>query len=213
MPTHLRPGAKLVEGRMQAQKRRISMRRFSLSILAAGWSLIFAASGMAQPSQANQSQQQAQQEVQDQYTRQIMEPDGIRDLKVHDAHGEEFGTIHSIVLDAREGRIAYIVVRSGGTFGIGAEESIIPWSAVQFQLSAQRGEPGDPILVVNVPRDKLLSAPHGNAQDIDRKYAQLIHDYYGVAPYWETPGHEKQQQEPMQQPSAQPLPPAAQQPR
>jgi sporulation protein YlmC with PRC-barrel domain len=203
------------------------MRSVFMSILATGCSLILAASSLAQMQEPNrqnqknlnqaQEQQAQEQQVQgwqygqDQYVQHLMEPDQLKGMRVHDAQGDEIGSVDKVVLDAMSGRIGYIVVASGGFLGLRSEESIIPWSAVQFHpLSQQQQE--EPFLMVNMPKGRLLAAPHGDVQDIDRKYAELIHEYYGVAPYWqdtqapqEQADPQRQQQMPVQQ---QPLAPA-----
>jgi sporulation protein YlmC with PRC-barrel domain len=195
------------------------MRSLTMSILAATCSLVLAASGLAQsnqPAQQNQQNQEQAQEQQlpagqDQYAQQLMEPDRLQGMKVHDAQGEEIGKVEQIVLDAMNGRIGYIVVRSGGFLGMGSEESIIPWSAVQFHPSRQQQQDKqeEPFLMVNMPKGRLLAAPHGDVQDLDRRYAELIHDYYGVAPYWQD--SQGQQAQPDQQ-QQQTMPPVQQQP-
>ncbi len=191
------------------------MKKITMAVLAAGCSLVLAAAGMAQtggtdartgqqPARSEQAGQQMRQ--QDSYARQIMEPGGLTNLTVVDAQGEEIGTVDQVVLDAREGRIGFIVVTTGGVLGVGGERSIVPWGAVQYQeRPAQQGEDGEPVLMVNVPQERLMAAPHGEAHDIDRRYAELIHEYYGVAPYWEEASPEAQQpeQQPMEQ---QPMP-------
>jgi sporulation protein YlmC with PRC-barrel domain len=233
------------------------MKKVSMVVLAAGCGLIFTASGLAQMSgqppaesrdqssveqsqtqQQKGQQQQAQQgkqQGQDQYVQQIMEPDKFKELKVQDARGEEVGTVDQVILDAKEGRIGYIVVTTGETLGMGGKKAIIPWSAVKFQQPGQaqqqqasqgqqqgkeqkkqEGEGKDPVLV-SVSKDQLMAAPDGEIPEaLDQKYGSLVHEYYGVSPYWEeSQGQQAQGQTPQQpqqrQPAMQP-PPEQQQP-
>jgi sporulation protein YlmC with PRC-barrel domain len=158
-------------------------------------------SGQPPPATAPHQQQAQPPQEQYPYAGQLMDPDRFKDLPLYDAQGEEIGSIDQVVLDASEGRIGYIVVSSGGLFGVGGEKSIIPWGALRFQQSAEQEEPR---LVVHVPRERLLSAPHGDAQDIDRNYARLIHEYYGVSPYWEEAQEEQAEQPPRPQQPLQP---------
>lgn len=166
-----------------------------IAILAAACSLSFAAGGLAQGRQPPSG---------DHYARQIMEPDQLKKMKVQNAQGDEIGTVKQVLLDAAEGRIGYVVVTSGGFLGIGTEESIVPWSAVRFQGAGE----GDPVLVVEGAGDRLLSVPHGDVQDMDGRYAELIHHYYGVAPYWE----ESQGRGAASPEQLQPMPPSQQAP-
>lgn len=140
------------------------MRIVSMSVLAAGCTFFFAASGLAQMSgqtqsspqqqaqpdqqQLQQAQKEAQQQAQQQQQQQaqrFMEPDKFTELKVQDIQGKEIGKVDQVVLDADQGRIAFILVKSGGAFG-GGEKKIIPWNAVKFQQpgqqQAQQGQQG-----------------------------------------------------------------------
>lgn len=62
-------------------------------------------------------------------------PDAVKiaDLQgqpVVDAEGTELGNLNELVVDVRSGRIAYVVVASGGFLGIGDRLYAIPWRSV-----------------------------------------------------------------------------------
>jgi sporulation protein YlmC with PRC-barrel domain len=188
-----------------------------VSALAAGCSLLFAAGGIAaeQKSQSEQqmererqgvSQQQEQQKEQQQarqegqqksqYAQQLMTANEIEGMKIQNQQGEEIGSVDKVVLDSQDGQIAYVVVTSGGFWGMGGEKAVIPWKAVQLQ---QQAEGDKPMLMVNVSKEQLKNAPQGDIQEIlDRRQAEQIHQYYGVAPYWEGQQEPQQMQQPQQ---------------
>ena len=95
---------------------------------------------------------------------------------------EDLGKIHELVIDAREGRLAYAVLSFGGFMGIGNKLFAMPWKAFEFSSTEQK-------LILNVDKEKLETAP-GFDQDskwpdfADRTWGSGIHNYYGYEPYW-----------------------------
>ena len=179
-----------------------------VSALAAGCSLLFAAGGIAAEEKSKSEQreqekqgyslQQARQEQKSPYAQQLMTADDLGGAKIQNQQGEEIGSVDKVVLDSKDGQIAYVVVTSGGFWGVGGEKAVIPWKAVQLQQEAGEDEP---ILTVNVSKEQLMNAPQGDVEEImDRQQAEQIHQYYGVAPYWEgqQQGQQGQQQRELQ---------------
>jgi len=105
---------------------------------------------------------------------------------------ENLGKIHELVIDARDGRIAYAVLSFGGFMGMGDKLFAIPWSAFEFAKPEDRliefAEPANK-LMLNVDKEKLKAAP-GFDQDAkwpdfaDRTWGKSIYNYYGYDPYW-----------------------------
>jgi len=105
---------------------------------------------------------------------------------------EDLGEIHELVIDAKEGCIAYAVLSFGGFLGMGNKLFAIPWSAFEFAKPEERltgfDEPATK-LVLNVDKEKLKEAP-GFDQDAkwpdfaDRTWGNSIYKYYGYNPYW-----------------------------
>jgi sporulation protein YlmC with PRC-barrel domain len=102
---------------------------------------------------------------------------------VENAQGEDLGQIEDIVLDPKEGSVAYAVLSFGGFLGLGEKYFAIPWSA----LTAKAEE--DDTLILNVDKEKLKNAPGFEKNNwpnmADRTWGKEIHSFYGVAPYWE----------------------------
>ncbi|MCV0396773.1 MAG: PRC-barrel domain-containing protein [Rhizobiaceae bacterium] len=46
---------------------------------------------------------------------------------VRNAHDEDLGDVEDVVLDAESGEIRYIIVSTGGFFGLGGEDVAVPW--------------------------------------------------------------------------------------
>ncbi|HEY3175276.1 MAG TPA: PRC-barrel domain-containing protein [Candidatus Polarisedimenticolia bacterium] len=95
---------------------------------------------------------------------------------------ENLGKIHELVIDAREGRLAYAVLSFGGFMGMGNKLFALPWGSFEFASTENK-------LILNVDKEKLKAAP-GFDQDAkwpdfaDRSWGTTIHEYYGYNPYW-----------------------------
>ena len=95
---------------------------------------------------------------------------------------ENLGKIHELVIDAKEGRLAYAVLSFGGFMGMGNKLFAMPWSAFEFAKPENK-------LILNVDKEKLKDAP-GFDQDAkwpdfaDRTWGSSIYRYYGHEPYW-----------------------------
>jgi len=95
---------------------------------------------------------------------------------------EDLGKIHELVIDAKEGRLAYAVLSFGGFMGMGNKLFAMPWSAFEFAKPENK-------LILNVDKEKLKAAP-GFDQEAkwpdfaDRTWGNSIYSYYGYAPYW-----------------------------
>jgi sporulation protein YlmC with PRC-barrel domain len=95
---------------------------------------------------------------------------------------ETLGKIHELVIDAKEGRLAYAVLSFGGFMGMGNKLFAMPWKAFEFAKTENK-------LILNVDKEKLKAAP-GFDPDVkwpdfaDRTWGSTIYKYYGYDPYW-----------------------------
>ena len=93
-------------------------------------------------------------------------------------HGEDVGEIKEIMLDMRNGEVAYAVLSFGGFLGMGEKLFAVPWRALQLDTENKR-------FVLNVDQDRLKNAPgfhKSNWPDMaDQSWAREIHTYYGTA--------------------------------
>ena len=95
---------------------------------------------------------------------------------------EALGKVHELVIDAKEGRLAYAVLSFGGFMGMGNRLFAMPWKAFEFASTENK-------LILNVDREKLKAAP-GFDKDAkwpdfaDRTWGGTVFSYYGCEPYW-----------------------------
>jgi PRC-barrel domain len=112
----------------------------------------------------------------------LISSDKVEGTAVYNRAGEKLGSIHTLMIDKRSGKVAYAVMSFGGFLGIGDRYHPLPWSVLDYETS-QGG------YVVDLDRSKLEGAPtYGTSETpnwSDRSWGQQVHDYYGTRPYWE----------------------------
>ncbi|MFA5516983.1 MAG: PRC-barrel domain-containing protein [Desulfuromonadales bacterium] len=144
-------------------------------------SMAFAGTALA--ADQKQSQQMGQQQQQ-QKQQQISNASDVQKFSVQTAQGEKLGKVDKVVLDLQQGQIGYVIVSATE----GQDKYIIPWKALKAQ-------PQEQALVLNISADMLKQAPKGDIQQVlNKDQGRQIHQYYGVAPYWEG-SQQKQQQD------------------
>ena len=94
-------------------------------------------------------------------------------------HGEDVGEIKEIMLDMRNGEVAYAVLSFGGFLGMGEKLFAVPWRALKLDTENKR-------FVLNVDKERLRDAPgfdKGHWPNMaDQSWAREIHSYYGTQP-------------------------------
>jgi sporulation protein YlmC with PRC-barrel domain len=101
--------------------------------------------------------------------------------KVMSSDGEHVGKISDIMLDVRNGRIAYAVLSEGGFLGMGSNLHAIPWSALTLDTDEK-------CFVVDISAQRLKDEP-GFDKDhwpsmADAKWGESTYSYYNRQPYW-----------------------------
>lgn len=94
----------------------------------------------------------------------ILEPEkmlrlqSILGAKVENSLDEYLGKVEELVIDLRQGQVAYVVLSHGGVLGIGSKLFAIPWKALS-------SHPEDPTFVFNIAQEVLDQAPGFNADE------------------------------------------------
>ena len=102
--------------------------------------------------------------------------------EVVNQQGENMGQIHELVIDARDGRLAYAVLSLGGLLGRGNKLFAIPWCTLEFSNAGNK-------CVLKVDKQRLEIAP-GFDKDAewpnfaDRIWGDRLYKCYGCEPYW-----------------------------
>ena len=99
--------------------------------------------------------------------------------------GRDLAEISDIVIDSRDGTIAYSLVSYGGVLGMGRQLAAVPFSAISFNLERDVATIDATRSVLNATR---LRDDHLGVLS-DRNFATRVHKTYDVEPYWETFGY------------------------
>ncbi|WP_011306533.1 PRC-barrel domain-containing protein [Methanosarcina barkeri] len=105
----------------------------------------------------------------------------IKGDKVVNAAGEDLGKIEELMIDLRDGRLAFAVLSFGGFLGLGNKLFAIPWQALRLKLH-------DHVFVLDVPKD-ILEKAEGFDKDnwpiTSHEWLSTVYSYYGYQPYWQ----------------------------
>ena len=102
----------------------------------------------------------------------------IGDDVVNAAH-EDLGEIKEIMLDMRNGQVAYAVLSFGGFLGMGEKLFAVPWQALKLDTANKR-------FMLNVDKAQLKNAPGFDSDKwpdmSDPNWASEVHNFYGTDP-------------------------------
>ncbi len=109
----------------------------------------------------------------------LMGADTLIGDDVYNPQEENLGEIKEIMLDTRNGKVAYAVVSLGGFLGLGEKLFAVPWAALRLDTTHHR-------FVLDVDKKTLESAP-GFDKDAwpdmaDPEFEQRVHSFYGTQP-------------------------------
>jgi sporulation protein YlmC with PRC-barrel domain len=106
----------------------------------------------------------------------------IKGDKIVNEAGDDLGKIEELMIDLRDGRLAYVVMSFGGFLGLGDKLFAIPWQAFRLKLH-------DHAFILDVPKDVLEKAEgfdKDNWPITSREWLSTVYSYYGYQPYWQT---------------------------
>lgn len=110
----------------------------------------------------------------------LMGADTLLGNDVYNHKEEDLGDVKEIMLDMRNGKIAYAVLSFGGFLGMGDKLFAVPWNALTLDTANKR-------FILNVEIENLKNAPGFDQDDwpdmADRTWASSVHSYYGTKPY------------------------------
>lgn len=91
---------------------------------------------------------------------------------------EMLGNVKEIMLDTGTGRVAYVVLASGGFLGIGDRLFAIPWSALSLDTENHR-------FVLDADAERIRNAPGFDKDDwpdmADQSWVDTVNTYYGTS--------------------------------
>lgn len=105
----------------------------------------------------------------------------VEGTSVYDREGQKLGSVHSVMIGKRDGRVAYAVLSAGGILGFGSHVHPLPWSMLTYEIDREA-------YVVGITREQLNAAPTMTLDEtdrpIDRDYQERVSAYWGTMPWW-----------------------------
>ncbi len=105
----------------------------------------------------------------------------VQGTNVYGSDSERIGSVDSLLIEKRSGKVTDAILSVGGFLGIGNEMHSIPWSKLNYDtdLNGYR---------LDVTQEQLQNAPRfddANRENIyDREYQSGVYDYWSVKPNW-----------------------------
>ena len=106
----------------------------------------------------------------------LISADKVQGTAVYDASGERLGTIDSLMLNKRSGKVAYAVMSFGGFLGIGERYHPLPWDKLSYDVDKGGYN-------VGATTDQLRAGPTYSRDELDdfesTGRGNDVDDYYG----------------------------------
>lgn len=105
----------------------------------------------------------------------------VEGTPVYNKDEQKLGTIHSVMIEKRSGRVAYAVLSVGGFLGMRNHVHPVPWEVLTYDVDLDG-------YVVDLTREQLEKAPSMKLDEADRPrgrdYDEEVSGYYGRLPWW-----------------------------
>ncbi|MCA9114201.1 MAG: PRC-barrel domain-containing protein [Planctomycetaceae bacterium] len=114
--------------------------------------------------------------------RQPLSASSLTGDSIKNRQDETLGSVHDIMIDCDSGRVAYVVMSSGGFLGMGDKLFAIPMSALQLDRQSK------------CLRLDATKATFENAEGFDQnnwpdmasaQWETAAHSHFSARPYWE----------------------------
>ena len=105
----------------------------------------------------------------------------VEGTPVYNPTGERLGSIHSVMIEKRSGRVAYALMSFGGFLGVKEQVHPIPWEMLTYDVDRDGYS-------VDLTRELLKNAPSMHLDEADRPrdraYDESVSQYYGTLNWW-----------------------------
>lgn len=102
----------------------------------------------------------------------------VKGTDVYDRDGTHIGRVTDIMLNKRSGAIAYLVMSSGGLFGIGGEVHPLPWSALTYDTAIEGYR-------IGMASEDLRDAPSFAPETLGAAHSDPAPDMAGVGEWYD----------------------------
>ena len=114
------------------------------------------------------------------YRHQLISSRRVEGTPVYNRTDQRLGSIHSVMIDKKSGRVAYAVLSFGGFLGMGENVTPVPWEALDYDVDLDA-------YVIDLTREQLEKAPTLRLDQADRPQPQdyeEVSGYYAKLPWW-----------------------------
>lgn len=114
------------------------------------------------------------------YAHELISSRRVEGTPVYNRDDEKLGTVHSLMIGKRSGKVAYAVLSFGGFLGLGEHVHPVPWELLSYDIDREA-------YVVDLSREQITNAPSMHLDETDRPVDQAyeeISSYYGTLPWW-----------------------------
>lgn len=114
----------------------------------------------------------------------------LKGCNVTTSSGEKAGEIEELGIDNKHGRVALVVLASGGFLGLGEDRHALPWPAFSFAREGDGDDDEKLACRLNIPESKLENAPKYDRSDWNRisepAYLEKTYTHFGYPTYWKS---------------------------
>jgi len=115
------------------------------------------------------------------YAHELISSRRVEGTSVFDRDGRKLGTVHSVMIGKRSGKVGYALMEFGGVLGVGSHVYPIPWDSLTYDVDHDGYR-------IEMSRDELQNAPRMSLDEtdrpIDREHAEEVRSYWGAMPWW-----------------------------
>ena len=114
------------------------------------------------------------------FRHQLISSRRVEGTPVYNRSDQRLGSIHSVMIDKKSGKVAYAVLSFGGFFGLGENVHPVPWEVLAYDVDLDA-------YVVDLTREQLENAPTLRLDQADRPQPQDYEEvtgYYAKLPWW-----------------------------
>jgi hypothetical protein len=105
----------------------------------------------------------------------------VEGTTVYGRDDQRLGTIHSVMIEKRSGKVAYALMSFGGFMGMAERVHPIPWEMLTYDVDLDAYK-------IELAAEQLQDAPTLRLDEADRPrdraYDEEVAGYYGRLPWW-----------------------------
>ena len=114
------------------------------------------------------------------FRHQLISSRRVEGTAVYNRSDQRLGSIHSVMIDKKSGKVAYAVLSFGGIFGLGEQVHPVPWEVLSYSVDLDA-------YVIDLTREQLENAPSLRLDQADRPQSEdyeEVSGYYAKLPWW-----------------------------